>query len=147
MQVKVVNQSQNPLPEYKTSGSAGMDIMADLMSSGGLVFDLLPGSRAIIPTGLFMAIPQGYELQIRSRSGMAYKEGVVVINSPGTIDSDYRGEIKIILLNTSKDPVQIKHGDRICQGVFAKYEQAEFNSVQYLDHTDRGSGGFGSTGK
>lgn len=141
MQVKIVNQSKNPLPEYQTSGSAGMDIQA----AENIV--ILPGDRYAVSTGLFMAIPIGYEVQVRSRSGLAYKHGVVVLNSPGTIDSDYRGEIKVILINTGTKNFVVEYGDRIAQLVFTKCEQATFNPVQYLDLTDRGSGGFGSTGK
>lgn len=141
MQVKIVNQSQNPLPEYQTSGSAGMDVMA----AENLV--ILPGDRYAVSTGLFMSIPEGYELQVRSRSGLAFKHGVIVLNSPGTIDSDYRGEVKVILTNTGTENFVVNYGDRIAQLVFAKCEQAELNPVEYLDLTERGLGGFGSTGK
>jgi len=145
MKVQIVNKSTNPLPQYQTSGSAGMDICANVD-----MFILNPGERDAIPTGIFMAIEPGYECQVRPRSGLAYKNGVTVLNSPGTIDSDFRGEIKVILINHGESPFVIQQGDRIAQLVFAKCEQPEieqFLSLDSLDDTSRGSGGFGSTGK
>lgn len=142
MIVKIVNKSSNPNPEYKTIGSAGMDICADIPSS----IALPPNGRALISTGIYLEIPQGYECQIRSRSGLAWNNGVVVLNSPGTIDHDYRGEIKIILINQGHDGIEIHNGDRIAQLVFNKIEQPEFYVVEELEPTDRGEDGFGSTG-
>jgi len=148
MIVKIVNRSNNPLPEYKTSGSAGMDICADLCYGntepvGDLYIE--QGHIFKVPTGIYLEIPMGYECQVRSRSGLASK-GICVANSPGTIDSDYRGEVCILLVNHGSDGYTIKHGDRIAQLVFNKIEQPEFYVVDQLESTDRGEGGFGSTG-
>lgn len=143
MKIKVINKSGNPLPKYQTSQSAGLDLQANIsepVTIGSL-------ERAMIPTGLFIALPEGYEAQIRPRSGLAAKYGVTVLNSPGTIDADYRGEIKVVLVNLSKEPFVINNGERIAQMVVAKCEQAEFESVDVLDETDRGEGGFGHTGR
>lgn len=151
MIVKIVNKSNNPLPEFKTLGSAGMDICANFQyindgTSDSLGYvDIPKGEIYRIPTGIYLEIPNGYECQVRSRSGLA-KEGICVINSPGTIDSDYRGEICILLINHSDYAYQINHGDRIAQLVFNKVEQPEFYVVDQLESTDRGEGGFGSTG-
>jgi dUTP pyrophosphatase len=141
--VKIINKSNNLLPEYATAGSAGMDLRANL--SDAVV--LRPGVRMVVPTGLFMAIPKGYEMQVRPRSGMAYKYGITVLNSPGTIDSDYRGDIGVILINLSNDTFTVRNGDRIAQAVFSKYEKAVFLEADSLEETKRGAGGFGSTGK
>ncbi len=143
MQVNIINKSQHPLPNYETFGSAGMDIRANLESS--IILHSL--ERTAVPTGLFLELPVGFEAQIRPRSGMALKQGLSVPNSPGTIDSDYRGEIKVIVINLSKEPIEIKDGDRIAQMVIAKYESISWNNVDSLSDTDRGEGGFGSTGK
>ncbi len=143
MEIKIVNQSQHPLPEYATIASAGLDLRANLEEP--VVLSSL--ERTIIPTGLFMEIPVGYEAQVRPRSGLAFKYGVSVLNSPGTIDADYRGEIKVILVNLSKDDFSIENGERIAQLVIAAHEQAEWKEVNELTETDRGAGGFGSTGK
>lgn len=145
MKVKIINNSYHALPEYATALSAGMDLKANLDDS----IILEPGQRMLIPTGLFIELPEGYEAQIRPRSGMAYKHGITVLNSPGTIDADYRGEIKVLLINKDDggNPFLIKDGDRIAQMVVAKYETVEWNSVIDLDDTARGSGGFESTGR
>ena len=142
MTIKVVNKSGNDLPKFETAGAAGADLKAFL--SGNVV--LQPNQRLLIPTGLFFEIPKGYEIQIRSRSGLASKYGVIVLNSPGTIDSDYRGEVKVLLYNSGDEPFKIMNGDRIAQAVIAKVEQAKFLQVETLDTTERGEGGFGSTG-
>ena len=142
MTVKIINRSKNNLPEYKTGGSAGMDIRADIEQT----IEIKPLQRLLIPTGLYMELPQYYEAQIRPRSGMTIKKGLSVANSPGTIDSDYRGEIKIILINLSAEPQEINPGERIAQMVIARYEQPQIVEVQSLSETERGSGGFGSTG-
>lgn len=133
-----------PLPAYASAGAAGADLRADL---GGGQRDLAPGERALIPTGLSLAIPEGWEVQIRSRSGLALKQGLAVLNSPGTIDSDYRGPLGVILINLGQAPVRIAHGDRIAQMIVAPAPQARFRLVGTLDETARGSGGFGSTGQ
>lgn len=143
MKVQIINKSPFDLPTYETIGSAGMDLKANIKTP--LVINSL--DRVLVPTGLYMALPNGYEAQIRPRSGMAYKKGLGVPNSPGTIDSDYRGEIKVALVNLSKTQQIIEPGDRIAQMVIAKYEQISWESVSNLDDTDRGAGGFGSTGK
>ncbi len=140
--INIINTSDNPLPAYATSGSSGMDLYADLKTP--LV--LLPLQRELIPTGLFIEIPEGYEAQIRPRSGLAIKQGITCLNTPGTIDSDYRGEIKIILINLSDSEQKISHGDRIAQMVISKTEKAALNLVQELKETTRGDGGFGHTG-
>ncbi len=142
--VNIVNKSNNPLPEYKTLGAAGADLRAYL-PEGDVVMQ--PNSRVLVPTGLFIELPLGQEAQIRPRSGFAVKEGVTVLNSPGTIDADYRGEIKVILYNSSAKAVVIKSGDRVCQMVIAKHEQPKFKVVKELNSTVRGEDGFGSTGK
>jgi len=142
MKINIVNQSDNPLPGYSTDHSAGMDLRAHLNEP----VTLSPLERKLIPTGLFIELPVGYEAQIRPRSGLALKKGLTILNSPGTIDADYRGEIGVILINLSNDKVTIESGERICQMVIAKHEQAELNSVELLNETLRGSGGFGSTG-
>lgn len=143
MKVKVINRSPYPLPEYATPLSAGLDLKADLQES----IVLEPLQRAIVPTGLFIALPEGYEAQIRPRSGLAAKHGITVLNSPGTIDADYRGELKVILVNLSNEPFAIVPGERIAQLVVARYEQVEWELAESLDETSRGEGGFGSTGR
>ena len=140
--VNIINSSGNPLPAYETEGSAGMDLRAALDEP----VVLAPLQRAMIPTGLRIALPQGYECQIRPRSGLAAKHGITVLNSPGTIDADYRGEIKVILVNLSNEPFTINPGERVCQMVISRYSRAEWVQVKVLDETERGSGGFGHTG-
>lgn len=143
MQVNIINKSSHSLPSYETSGSAGMDIRANL----DMPIVLQSLERTAVPTGLYIELPVGFEAQIRPRSGMALKQGLSVPNSPGTIDCDYRGEIKVIVINLSKDPIEIKDGDRIAQMVIAKYETVSWNTVDSLSESERGEGGFGSTGK
>lgn len=143
LQIKIANSSVHPLPEYATSLSAGLDLRANLMEE--LV--LGPLERCLVPTGLRIALPPGYEAQVRPRSGLALKKGITVLNSPGTIDADYRGEICVILINLSNEPFVITNGERIAQLVIAQYEQAEWELVSELDTTERGEGGFGHTGK
>lgn len=143
MEVKIVNRSGFELPFYATELSAGMDVRADIAQS----MVLEPLQRAMIPTGLFVELPEGYELQVRPRSGLAAKHGVTVLNSPGTVDADYRGEIKVILVNLSSEPFEIKRGERIAQMVVARHERVEWSVVERLSETERGEGGFGSTGK
>ena len=143
MKVKIVNKSRHALPEYQTPLSAGLDIRADIQDS----ITLNPLERAMVPTGLFVELPEGYEMQIRPRSGLAAKHGITVLNSPGTIDADYRGEIKVILVNLSNEPFTIEPGERIAQMIVARYEQIEWQPVEELGATERGAGGFGSTGK
>lgn len=143
MKIKIINKSKNPLPKYETEGSAGVDLRANLENT----LILNPGDRELVPTGLFMEIEEGYEAQIRARSGLALRHGLCLANGIGTIDSDYRGEIKIILINLGKEPVEIKTGDRIAQMVFVKYEKVDFEISDTLEETDRSSGGFGHTGK
>ena len=138
----VVNQSNNPLPLYSTEHSAGMDLRAFLQEP----ITLQPLERALVPTGLFMELPEGYEAQVRPRSGLAIKNGITVLNTPGTIDADYRGEVKIILINLSNEPFTIQNGDRIAQMIIAKYEKITWNQVAQLSGTERGAGGFGSSG-
>ena len=138
----VINKSNNPLPEYQTKQSAGVDLCA--FTSTDVI--LSPGDRVLIGTGLYIALPVGYEAQIRPRSGLALKYGITIINSPGTIDSDYRGELKIALINHSKEDYIVKNGDRIAQMVISKYEQISFTLTENLDHTERGEGGYGHTG-
>ncbi|MDG1757175.1 MAG: dUTP diphosphatase [Bacteroidia bacterium] len=140
--LSVINKSNNPLPKYQTKQSAGVDLCAFLSSD--LV--LKPNDRKLIGTGLHIALPDGYEAQIRSRSGLAFKHGITIINSPGTIDADYRGEIKIALINHSNEDFVIKSGDRIAQMVISKYEQISFSLTESLDETERGEGGYGHTG-
>ncbi len=142
MDIQIINTSNNPLPSYQTIGAAGMDICAFLSQEEVLN----PLERKLIPTGLFMAVPVGFEAQIRPRSGLAIKQGITCLNTPGTIDSDYRGEIKVILINLSNEIQTIKNGDRIAQMIIAKYEKAEWTETDILSETQRGEGGFGSTG-
>jgi dUTP pyrophosphatase len=143
MKVSIVNHSKHPLPEYATALSAGMDIRANIDNP----IVLKPLERKLIPTGLFIELPAGYEAQIRPRSGLAIKKGITVLNSPGTIDADYRGEVCIILVNLSSDDFEIVDGERICQMVIAEHAQAEWVEVEVLGDTERGAGGFGHTGK
>ena len=140
--IKIVNQSNNELPSYATLGSSGMDIRAYITAP----IVLQPSERGLVPTGLFVEIPLGYEIQIRPRSGLAIKHGITCLNSPGTIDADYRGEIKVILINLSNEPQTINPGDRIAQMVVQKVEVVQWISVSELNESERGSGGFGSTG-
>ena len=142
MTVKIVNKSGMDLPAYATPLSAGVDLRAALSES----ITLAPLERALVPTGLYMQIPEGYEGQVRPRSGLAAKHGITVLNSPGTVDADYRGEVKVILVNLSSQPFTIEPGERIAQMVFARCEQALFEECDSLDKTERGTGGFGSTG-
>lgn len=143
MKVRIVNRSRNALPLYQTPLSAGMDVRADLEQS----VTLAPLGRAMIPTGLYVELPEGYEMQVRPRSGLAAKHGITVLNSPGTIDADYRGEIRIILVNLSSEAFTIEPGERIAQLVVALHEQVEWEPVEELGTTERGAGGFGSTGR
>lgn len=143
MKIKIVNLSKHPLPYYATLLSAGMDLRANIDEP----VVLKPLERKLIPTGLFIELPEGYEAQIRPRSGLAIKHGITVLNSPGTIDADYRGEICIILINLSNDDFVINDGERICQMVIASHEHAEWEEVKMLNDTDRGNGGFGHTGR
>ncbi len=143
MKVKIINRSGNALPHYETKGSAGMDLRANISEP----LQLASLSRTLVPTGLYIELPRGYEAQIRPRSGLAIKKGLTLANSPGTIDSDYRGEIKIILINLSKETQTIEPSERIAQMVIARYEQIAWEAVSELSETQRGSGGFGSTGK
>jgi dUTP pyrophosphatase len=142
LKVKIINTSTNALPQYETSGSAGMDLRAHISEP----VILKPFERTAVPTGLFIELPNGYEAQVRPRSGLSLKSGLTIPNSPGTIDSDYRGEIKVIVANVSNEVVTINHGDRIAQMVIAKYEQIAWDEVNDIDPSDRGAGGFGSTG-
>jgi len=143
MEVKIINKSHHNLPAYETSQSAGMDLRANLDAP----MTLQPMQRCLVPTGLYIALPSGYEAQVRPRSGLAIKKGITVLNSPGTIDADYRGEICVILINLSDQPFTINDGERIAQMIIANYEQVEWNCVDVLDETERGEGGFGHTGK
>lgn len=143
MIINIVNTSRHPLPHYATELSAGLDLRANLEAS----IELKPLQRELIPTGLYIELPKGYEAQIRPRSGLAFKNGITVLNSPGTIDADYRGEVKVLLVNLSDTAFVVQDGERIAQMVIAQHEQAEWNSVQSLNDTSRGTGGFGSTGK
>lgn len=143
MIIKLINKSTNPLPQYATENSAGMDIRANLENP----ITLQPLERTLVPTGLYIELPVGYEAQMRPRSGLALKQGITLINTPGTIDADYRGEIGVILINLSNQEVTIGHGERICQMIIAKYTQAEITEVTELSITKRGTGGFGHTGK
>ncbi|MCI6744110.1 MAG: dUTP diphosphatase [Bacteroidaceae bacterium] len=142
MKVQIINRGHHPLPQYATEQSAGMDLRANLDSP----VELKPLERKLIPTGLYMALPKGYEAQVRPRSGLAIKKGITVLNSPGTIDADYRGEICVILINLSDQPFLINDGERIAQMVIARHEQAEWEQVDVLDETERGAGGFGHSG-
>ena len=143
VKVKIVNHSPYPCPAYATPQSAGVDLRAHLEKP----IVLQPLERTMVPTGLFIALPPGYEAQVRPRSGLAAKHGITVLNSPGTVDADYRGELKTILVNLSREPFEIVPGERIAQMVIARHEQVEWEPVEELDATERGAGGFGSTGK
>ena len=143
MKVKIINHSPYPLPEYATELSAGLDLKADIPSP----ITLRPLERVMVPTSLYIALPKGYEAQIRPRSGMAAKHGITVLNSPGTIDADYRGEVRVVLVNLSQEPFDIVPGERIAQMVVARHEQVEWEPVEILEETIRGEGGFGSTGR
>lgn len=142
MKVNIVNQSKHLVPQYETISSAGMDVRANIDAP----IVLKPFERALVKTGLFLELPQGIECQVRPRSGLAFKNGITVLNAPGTIDADYRGEVGVILINLSNEEFTIQDGERIAQLVFAKHEQVEFIEVQILSETERGAGGFGSTG-
>jgi dUTP pyrophosphatase len=143
IKVEIINKSNNSLPQYETVNSSGLDLRAFIDNE----IVLKPLERALIPTGLYISIPNGYEAQVRPRSGLAFKHGLTVLNTPGTIDADYRGEIKVILVNLSNDDFVVKNGERICQLVFTKVEQVDWVQVEVLDETERGAGGFGHTGK
>ncbi len=143
MKVQIINQSKHPLPQYATEQSAGVDLRANLDEP----VVLKPLERCLIPTGLFISLPKGFEAQVRPRSGLAIKHGIGVLNSPGTIDADYRGEIRVILVNLSSEAFTIQDGERIAQMVIARHEQVEWEQVEILDETERGAGGFGHTGK
>lgn len=143
MKVKVINRSHHPLPEYATTASAGLDLRANLDSP----VTLQPLERKLISTGLYIALPEGCEAQIRPRSGLALKHGISLLNTPGTIDADYRGEIGVILVNISNEPFEVRDGERIAQMVIARYEQVEWEPAESLDATERGAGGFGHTGR
>ena len=143
VKVKIVNKGRQQLPAYATSQSAGMDLRANIEEP----IDLQPLERRLIPTGLFMALPDGYEAQVRPRSGLALKHGITVLNTPGTIDADYRGEVGVILVNLSNTPFTIEPGERVAQMVIAKYEQAALEEVEVLDETERGAGGYGHSGR
>ncbi len=142
MEVQIINKSHHPLPQYATPLSAGMDLRANITEP----ITLKPLERTLVPTGLFMALPEGYEAQVRPRSGLALKKGITVLNTPGTIDADYRGEICVILINLSAEPFIINDGERIAQMVIAKHELPDFIEVKALDETERGAGGFGHSG-
>ena len=141
MKIKIINKSQHPLPKYQTALSAGMDLYANVKEA----ITLKSLERKLIPTGLFLELPEGYEAQVRPRSGLAIKNGISVLNAPGTIDADYRGEIGVILVNLSTEDFSINNGDRIAQMVISKYETAEWQEVAEINETERGAGGFGST--
>ena len=142
MKIQIINRSHHALPSYATPQSAGVDLRANIEAP----IELRPLERKLIPTGLFMALPPGYEAQVRPRSGLAIKHGITVLNTPGTIDADYRGEVRVILVNLSSDPFTIVPGERIAQMVFARHEQVEWEEVDTLEESERGAGGFGSTG-
>jgi len=142
VEIKVVNRGHQPLPQYATAQSAGMDLRANIDEP----IVLRPMERRLIPTGLFIALPEGYEAQVRPRSGLALKHGLTVLNAPGTIDADYRGEVGVVLINLSQEDFVINDGERIAQMVIARYEQADFQVVEELDETERGAGGYGHTG-
>ena len=142
MKIKVVNKGHQPLPQYATPQSAGMDLRANLEEP----VTLKPLERRLIPTGLHIALPAGYEAQVRPRSGLALKKGITVLNSPGTIDADYRGEIGVLLINLSQDDFVVNDGERVAQMIMARHEQGEFVEVEVLDETERGEGGYGHTG-
>ena len=143
MDIQIVNRSNNPLPEFATVDSAGMDLRAHLKAP----VTLQPGERRLIPTGLHIALPQGLEAQVRPRSGLAYKHGITVLNSPGTIDADYRGDVGVILINHGQEAFEVAPGDRIAQLVVARYERFDWTPVESLDETSRGAGGFGHSGQ
>lgn len=143
MKIKIVNSSHHPLPQYATPLSAGLDLRANLEAP----ITLQPMERRLVPTGLRIALPEGYEAQVRPRSGLALKHGITLLNTPGTIDADYRGEIGVIMVNLSTEPFSVEDGERIAQLVIARYEQAEWQETDVLDETERGEGGFGHTGK
>lgn len=143
MKIRIVNHSSNPLPAYETAHAAGMDLRASLEAP----LTIEPGRRALVPTGLYVEIPEGHEAQVRPRSGLAIKHGITVLNSPGTIDADYRGEINVILINLGDQPFEIRHGDRIAQMIVAKHERVNWELTDELNSTERGKGGFGHTGK
>ena len=140
--VKIINKGKQQLPAYATKQSAGMDLRANIEEA----FELKPLERRLVPTGLYMALPEGYEAQVRPRSGLALKYGITVLNTPGTIDADYRGEVGVVLVNLSNEPFSIEPGERIAQMVIAKYEQVELEEVEILDETERGAGGYGHSG-
>jgi dUTP pyrophosphatase len=140
--VKIINKGKQQLPAYATKQSAGMDLRANIEEA----FELKPLERRLVPTGLYMALPEGYEAQVRPRSGLALKHGITVLNTPGTIDADYRGEVGVVLVNLSNEPFSIEPGERIAQMVIAKYEQVELEEVEMLDETERGAGGYGHSG-
>lgn len=142
VKIEVINKGRQPLPAYATAQSAGMDLRANILES----FTLQPLERRLIPTGLYIALPEGYEAQVRPRSGLALKHGITVLNSPGTIDSDYRGELMVLLINLSQNPFTVNDGERIAQLVIARHEQAVLTAVEVLDETERGAGGYGHTG-
>lgn len=142
VKIKVINKGHQPLPQYATPQSAGMDLRANLTES----IVLKPLERCLVPTGLFIALPEGYEAQVRPRSGLALKKGITVLNAPGTIDADYRGEVGVIVVNLSNEPQTIENGERICQMVVARHSTIEWTLVEDLDETERGAGGFGHTG-
>lgn len=142
VKIEVINKGRQPLPAYATAQSAGMDLRANILES----FTLQPLERRLIPTGLYIALPEGYEAQVRPRSGLALKHGITVLNSPGTIDSDYRGELMVLLINLSQNPFTVNDGERIAQLVIARHEQAVLTAVEVLDKTERGAGGYGHTG-
>ncbi|MBQ8225069.1 MAG: dUTP diphosphatase [Bacteroides sp.] len=143
MEIQIINKSKHPLPAYATEQSAGMDLRANLEQP----IELAPMQRCLVPTGLYIALPPGFEAQVRPRSGLAIKKGITVLNSPGTIDADYRGEICIILINLSQETFVIEDGERVAQMVIARHEQAAWQPVEVLEDTERGAGGFGHTGK
>jgi dUTP pyrophosphatase len=143
MEIKIINTSEHPLPQYETAHAAGMDLRASIMEE----MILKPLQRLLVPTGLFIELPIGYEAQIRPRSGLAYKHGISIVNAPGTIDADYRGEIKVLLVNLSDTDFKIVNGDRIAQMVVAKHETVSWQTVEQLGETARGEGGYGHTGK
>ncbi|MFZ5552700.1 MAG: dUTP diphosphatase [Bacteroidota bacterium] len=143
MKIRIINKSSHPLPAYETIASAGMDLRANLSSP----VILKPLERKLIPTGLFIELPVGFEAQVRPRSGLAFKKGITVLNSPGTIDADYRGEVGVILVNLSNEDFEIQNGERVAQMVIARHERAEWEVTEELSSTERGAGGFGSTGK
>ena len=142
MKVQVINRSHHALPQYATASSAGMDLRASLQEP----IELWPMQRCLVPTGLFLSLPPGFEAQVRPRSGLALKRGITVLNTPGTIDADYRGEVGVILINLSQEPFTINDGERIAQMVIARHEQAVWEEVDVLDETERGAGGFGHSG-